>query len=120
MIFLVHRLIQWCCHCGPRLIFIIFTNSFDSISVQNMMLLLLLLIKTHVTWFMLIHTGTLCDRASLNYEFTEFLDSVHFMKQPKSTTELSYHMSKKKLTAQTLQVNVTVDCYAEGVEVKRQ
>jgi len=56
-----------------------FTNSFDSISGQNMMMLLLLLIKTSVTWFMLIHIDTLCERASLSCEFAEFLDSVHFM-----------------------------------------
>ena len=60
-----------------------------------MMMMLLLLIKTCVTWFMLIHIDTLCERASLSCEFAEFLDSVHFMKQPKLTPEFSNHMSKK-------------------------
>jgi len=91
----VYRIVQWCCHCHPHLIFIIFTNSFDSISVHNMMMMLPLMIKTCVTRFMLIHINTLCNRASLSCEFAEFLDSIHFMKQPKSTTELSNHMSKK-------------------------
>lgn len=60
-----------------------------------MMILLSLLIKTCITRFMLIHIDTLCDRISLSCEFAEILDSVHFMKQPKSTTELSNHISKK-------------------------
>jgi hypothetical protein len=75
MMFLVYCIMQWCCHFHPCcLILIVFTNSFDSISVQNMMTLLLLLIKTSVTWFILIHIDTLCERASLSCEFAEFLD----------------------------------------------
>ena len=68
---------------------------------------------------MLIHIDTMCDRASLRCEFAEFLDSAHFRKQPKSTTELSNHTSKKKLPAQTFQANVLAGCYAEWVEFKR-
>jgi len=44
---------------------------------------------------MLIHIDTMCDKASLCCEFAEFLDSVHFRKQSKSTAELSNRKSKK-------------------------
>jgi hypothetical protein len=65
------------------------------IMIMIMTMMMMMMIKICVTRFMLIHIDTLCDRASLSCEFVEFLDSVHFMKQPKSTTELSNHMSKK-------------------------
>jgi hypothetical protein len=74
---------------------------FDSTSLQK--LTLLLLITICAAWVMDIQIGTLCHRTRLGCMFAQFLDSAHFMEQPRSMTEVC----KKIIPCTSFQANFT-------------